>query len=131
MQNINRWFLGIASILGASGVIAGAFAAHGIQKVIQSAYLIEVFKTAVTYQMFHALALLCIATISSRNQASKTLIWSGILMILGTLFFSGSLYLLTLFSWSVGWVTPLGGVLLILGWLGLLLAAWNRKSLEA
>jgi uncharacterized membrane protein YgdD (TMEM256/DUF423 family) len=80
--------------------------------------------------MFHALALLGIAVISSRNQASKTLVWSGILMILGTLFFSGSLYLLTLFSWSVGLVTPLGGVLLILGWLGLLLTACNGRGLE-
>lgn len=128
MNNINRWFLGFAALMGATAVMAGAFAAHGIQKVIQNPYLIQVFQTAVLYQMFHTLALLGVVALMSQGKPNRALSIAGVLMIVGTVLFSGSLYVLALASWAVGMITPVGGFLLIAGWIALGAAAITYKK---
>lgn len=107
-----------AAILGLTGVIAGAMGAHALENSLTTDQL-HAFETAVRFQMYHALALLGVG-ILRRNHTSKLLNWTLWLFIVGTLFFSGSIYLLTLTSAKVGIVTPIGGSLLIVGW-GLLL----------
>jgi len=74
------------------------------------------FKTGAEYQFYHALALLFISQLS-RNGSSKLLNMAGWCFLLGTLFFSGSLYLLTMLAIPVfGAITPIGGVLFLVGW---------------
>jgi uncharacterized membrane protein YgdD (TMEM256/DUF423 family) len=127
MNNLARWFLGVTGFMGATAVMAGAFAAHGIQNMVQSPYLIQVFQTAVLYQMFHTLALLGISVLLLLGKPSRTLKVAGLLIVVGTILFSGSLYLLALASWRVGMVTPIGGVLLIAAWVSLLVSAIKPK----
>lgn len=109
-------------LLGLSSVLLGAFGAHGLRNLV-SAASISSWQTGVSYQMFHALALLFIG-LWLRQGGAKLLNWAAILFSLGILTFSGSIYLLVLFqvSW-IGPITPLGGLLLIAGWLCLCLAA--------
>ena len=88
----------------------------------------NVFQTAVLYQLIHALALLGIVALLSQAERSKALLVSAGLMVIGTILFSGSLYLLTLSSWRVGLITPLGGFLLISAWITLLIAGITYKK---
>ncbi len=113
----------LARALAASGatlallaVALGAFGAHALRARLEPRDL-EIFETAVRYQMYHALALLGIAWLSTRL-GDLLIGWAGWLMVAGTLVFSGSLYLLVLTGprW-LGAITPIGGVLMIAGWL--------------
>lgn len=95
----------------------GAFGAHGLKQVL-SAEMMAVYKTAVTYQMWHALGLSVIAIVRQQNPAAKLLTWAGWLMFGGILLFSGSLYLLTLLNLKwLGIITPFGGMAFIIAWL--------------
>jgi uncharacterized membrane protein YgdD (TMEM256/DUF423 family) len=127
MSLAQRVFLGFVGIFGATGVAAGAYGAHGLSQKL-SPYLLNVFQTAVLYQLIHALALLGIVALLTHLGRSKTLLISASLMVVGTILFSGSLYLLTLSSWRVGLITPLGGFLLISAWIVLLIAGFSRKK---
>ena len=122
-----RVFLSFVGIFGATGVAAGAYGAHALPMQL-SPYLLNVFQTAVLYQLIHALALLGIVALLSQSIVSKALLISASLMVIGTVLFSGSLYLLTLSSWRVGLITPLGGFMLISAWIMLLIAAITYKN---
>ena len=121
-----------AAVFGALAVAAGAFGAHGLQQVL-SAKNLEVWKTAVQYQFYHAFALLFLATIAKyRTVLIKHTYW---LFTTGTILFSGSLYLIAcsdVLGWKaasvVGPVTPAGGLLLIAGWVTLGFAAYKRNN---
>ena len=103
-------------------VIIGAFAAHGLKPLL-SIKEINNFETGVKYQFYHSFALILVGFLSFHipSQVSKFK-WAGFCFFLGILLFSGSLYLLStqsIFNISIpllGPITPLGGVLLILGW---------------
>jgi uncharacterized membrane protein YgdD (TMEM256/DUF423 family) len=127
MSLAQRVFLGFVGVFGATGVAAGAYGAHALSQKL-SPYLLSVFQTAVLYQLIHALALLGIVALLSQAGRSKTLLISASLMVMGTILFSGSLYLLTLSSWRVGLITPLGGFLLISAWIVLLIAGFSHKK---
>ncbi|WP_255535154.1 DUF423 domain-containing protein [Polynucleobacter sp. AM-26B4] len=127
MSRAPRVFLVFVGIFGATGVAAGAYGAHALSQQL-SPYLLNVFQTAVLYQLIHALALLGIVALLSQSIASKALLISASLMVVGTVLFSGSLYLLTLSAWRVGVVTPLGGFMLISAWVSLLIAAVTYKK---
>ena len=127
MSNAPRIFLGFVGIFGATGVAAGAYGAHALSQQL-SPYLLNVFQTAVLYQLIHAVVLLGVVALLSQSVASKALLISASLMVVGTVLFSGSLYLLTLSSWRVGLITPLGGFLLISEWVTLLIAAFTYKK---
>jgi len=120
-----------ASVLGALAVIAGAFAAHGLQGRL-SAKEMEVWHTAVQYQFYHVFALLALSILDRYNTSLVRNCYY--LFTLGIVFFSGSLYLLAsreLLGWGwlivIGPVTPLGGVLFIGGWITMAVAAMKIK----
>jgi len=117
------WLMCGAFFSGLS-VALGAFGAHALKTRVDSYYL-EIFETAVKYQMYHGLALLALAFVATRFDGS----WlraSGVLMILGIVVFSGSLYSLV-FTGVKKWgmVTPIGGTFLIASWLILFVLAFN------
>jgi uncharacterized membrane protein YgdD (TMEM256/DUF423 family) len=119
-------FLAIAAILGGLSVGLGAFGAHALREKVSDRAL-EIFETAVRYQMYHALALLVVALLLARAEvAPPILVVAGWALITGVVIFSGSLYALSLtgIKW-LGAITPLGGVALIIGWGCLAIAAWR------
>jgi len=105
-----------------TAVMAGAFGAHGLRNLVSERSL-EVFQTAVTYQMYHSIALVLVALLSGFRLSRRLLGWAGGFFLAGILLFSGSLYTLVLtdIRW-VGPVTPLGGVCFMIGWALLLTA---------
>ena len=112
-------------------VIAGAFGAHGLEGKL-SAKNLEVWRTAVQYQFFHTFALIFLSTLTRFK--IKLVNHCYILFTLGVVLFSGSLYMLScaeLIDWSwlpvLGPVTPIGGLLLIAGWICLGIAAIKIK----
>ena len=108
------WFATGAFFAGL-GVMLGAFGAHGLKTRVDPAML-AIFETGVRYQMYHALALLAVGWAASRNPSGWT-DWAGALFVIGTVIFSGSLYVMTLtgLRW-LGAITPIGGLAFIVGW---------------
>jgi len=110
----------------------GAFGAHGLRDILTSTRM-ETYQTAVTYQMWHALAILGVAVVGASHARDLIMIrWlriSGYALTLGTLIFSGSLYLLVLLDLPIlGAITPIGGVAMIIGWLSLAYAALHLRK---
>lgn len=116
-----RPFLALGALSGFLAVAAGAFGAHALRARL-APELLAIFETGARYQMYHALALLAVAWLASAAP-SRWVDAAGWLFVLGTLLFSGSLYLLALTGqhW-LGAVTPLGGVAFLAGWLSLAIA---------
>lgn len=122
---MDRLFFALGALFGATGVAAGAFGAHALKSRL-APDLLAVFETAARYQMLHALALLAAAWAVSRWPGRRAR-WAGACFAAGILVFSGSLYAMTLSGVrALGAITPVGGVLLIAGWLLLAAAAWRR-----
>jgi uncharacterized membrane protein YgdD (TMEM256/DUF423 family) len=120
-----RTWLFIAAIMGGAAVLCGAFAAHGLQTRLDGTAR-EVFETGARYHMYHALAM-GLAALVMRGEAVARARWAAILFLTGILLFSGSLYLLALTGdTALGFVTPLGGVAFIAGWVFLALAALRQ-----
>ncbi len=116
----NPTILVIASFLAALAVGLGAFGAHALEESLSPKRL-DTWNTAVTYHMWHALALIGLALISRVFEVDLT--WSLNLILVGIFIFSGSLYLLCLTDTSwLGAITPIGGICFILGWI---LAGWK------
>ena len=113
---MDRTFLLIGSVLGFLGVALGAFGAHGLRSRV-SAEMLAVFETGVRYQMYHALAILVVAAAIGHLGSARLLVMSGWFFLAGVVMFSGSLYVLVLANLGVlGAVTPIGGLLLLVGW---------------
>ncbi|MDV6315398.1 DUF423 domain-containing protein [Idiomarina sp. HP20-50] len=119
---MSQIFLIVAAILGGTAVMLGAFAAHGLKSKLSDS-LLSAFETGVTYQFYHAIALLVLA-LWLKQSDSVWFIASGYLWLAGVILFSGSLYALafTGLKWF-GPITPIGGVLFIAGWISLLVGA--------
>lgn len=118
---MHKKFIAIAALLGAFTVILGAFATHTLKKVATTEVL-QIFETAVKYQMYHVFALM-LAGILYMQYTTKAIIYAGNYFIAGIILFSGSLYILCIvkqyglvYNW-VGAITPLGGLCFIMGWL--------------
>ena len=125
MRHDQQFFI-VGSFLGALGVAAGAFGAHGLRAWV-SPEMLAVFETGVRYHLTHALALLAVAWASTR-WASAAIRTAGWLFAVGILVFSGSLYVLTLTGIrALGAITPFGGAALIAGWLLLAWGAWRGR----
>lgn len=124
---MNKQLLQLAGICGASAVIIGAFAAHGLKSRI-SPEQIQIFETGVRYHFYHSLAILVLAAIAiNSNVQVKT---SAYLFSLGIFLFSGSLYLLScrdllgIQNWKfLGPITPIGGLCFVLAWILLVFKA--------
>lgn len=116
-----------AALLGALAVVLGAFAAHGLRDQL-TARMLDVFQTGVTYQFYHVLALFGVGLLL-QHQNRPLLRLSAALFLTGMLFFCGSLYLLVATGVHyLGIITPIGGVLLIAGWLTLAGAMFTRVN---
>jgi uncharacterized membrane protein YgdD (TMEM256/DUF423 family) len=109
-----------ATVLGMIAIVLGAFGAHALKKVLSVDQLVT-FETGVKYQMYHALFLLFLGTTKLlSDNLKRTILY---LVVVGVVFFSGSIYLLatddlTSFDFkTIGFVTPIGGFLLICAWL--------------
>lgn len=128
---MNKIILVTASILGMLAIILGAFASHGLKSMI-SVELLQTFETGVRYQMYHAIVLLFIGMSPFFSEKTKQLLFY--LIVIGVLLFSGSIYglatnELTAFNFkTIGFVTPIGGLLLILSWAIMLLKFLKIKS---
>jgi uncharacterized membrane protein YgdD (TMEM256/DUF423 family) len=123
---MSKTFLVIAAALGALSVTLGAFAAHGLKKIVPPE-TVATFETGVRYQFYHTFALLITALLMERLQ-SQWMNWAGYCFITGIVLFSGSLYLLTALKATqtvgltgIGIITPFGGLFFIAGWLSLLI----------
>jgi uncharacterized membrane protein YgdD (TMEM256/DUF423 family) len=130
------WWTVTGALLAATAVVTGAFAAHGLAGHLQDLYGTEMrtvngeevlawkkyladFKTAAEYQMYHGLALVALGLMSS-YKCRRARAVAGWFFLLGTLLFSGSLYVLVLTGqrW-LGMITPIGGLFFIFGWCSL------------
>ena len=124
MTTPQRPLLFAAGVLGLTGVALGAFGAHGLRDMLEPAGRLETWKTAVFYQLLHAVALLALSGWS--DPAARKIGWCW---IIGALFFSGSLYGLALGGPKIlGPITPLGGVAFLAGWAGVAASAWKRSA---
>jgi uncharacterized membrane protein YgdD (TMEM256/DUF423 family) len=117
-----------AGLLGLLGVALGAFGAHALKVTLLANGQLESWKTAVLYQLVHAITLLALANSRDTQAGPHTKI--AACWITGIVLFSGSLYWLAL-GGPVKWLwpfTPLGGVALLAGWGWLVLTALKRPS---
>lgn len=116
-------YLKTGAIFGLLAVAFGAFGAHALKSLV-SPERVEIFQTGVRYQFYHAFALLAVGLLML-HLVNGTLRNAAKCFIVGTLFFSGSLYLLALrdvlglggLTSVLGPITPIGGLILMLGWL--------------
>ena len=111
-----KLFIIIGAINAFLAVALGAFGAHGLADKLEPKYL-DIWKTGVTYQMFHATGLMIVAILLGKIPSSALFSWSGWLMLIGIILFSGSLYALSLTKVGIlGAITPLGGVAFLAAW---------------
>lgn len=123
----------MGSIMAALAVIIGAFGAHALKPLLNETQL-QTYETGVKYHLIHSLALLLIATLYHQHKI-KLFLSAGVLMFIGIILFSFSLYLLSLRdvlgiqSWSfLGPITPLGGLSMIVGWILVFAGAIKIKN---
>lgn len=131
MGKIERLGLGFAGLSGAMAVTLGAWAAHGLDAAIGAAGA-ELVRTGVSYQLWHALALVLAAMMAGRAETPRihfAMTSAAMGFALGQILFCGSLYGLAFgLPRFLGAVAPLGGLSFILGWLCLLFAAIAGNS---
>ena len=125
-MNARTWIV-LGASLGALAVLLGAFGAHSLPKYlaaidvsgVEAVRRLANWETAARYQMYHALALLVVGLLA-QQRSKRCLHLAGLAMFVGTLIFSGCLYALVLTGVKVlGAIVPIGGMLLIVGWVAL------------
>lgn len=127
---MNKKIITTALSLGILAIIFGAFGAHALKKFLTPDQLIS-FETGVRYQMYHALFLLFLGGTHKISERTKNAIF--LLILIGVILFSGSIYLLTTKEITsvdispIAFITPIGGLLLILGWIALLISFIRKK----
>lgn len=131
MNKMSKKILIFATLLAAITIAIGAFGAHGLKQLVDESS-VKSFETAVRYQMYHVIALVIIGFAGSISEGTKK--WVSRFFIGGILLFSGSIYVLVLkdfmpFNTSfLGPVTPLGGLLFIVGWLRFCYGIFKLKT---
>jgi uncharacterized membrane protein YgdD (TMEM256/DUF423 family) len=133
---MQKRLLQFGGFLGAIAVILGALAAHGLRSKLSSGLITEsnlqLFDTAARYQMYHCIALLTMAFLIERFHF-KMITWAAYCFIAGIFLFSGSIYLLStsrLLGLEVSWlgpITPVGGLLFVIGWVLLAMSSMKNK----
>jgi len=127
---MKNWIV-FATVLGAVTVILGAIGAHGLQDKLNDVQL-NSFATGVRYQYYHIFAIIVTVVLSKQFSANlKVSLW---LFAIGTLFFSGSIFLLSTIALhgiegvrALGPVTPIGGLILVAGWLSVAIQFMRKK----
>ena len=118
---MSKTILMTASVFLTLAVAIGAFGAHGLKNHL-SVEMMQIYKTGVEYHFYHALGLLMVG-ILSMSMPSAYIKWSAILLVVGIILFSGSLYALsTTGIKGLGAITPFGGLSFIAGWIMLFIA---------
>jgi uncharacterized membrane protein YgdD (TMEM256/DUF423 family) len=132
---MHRVYLKIGAFIGALSVLMGAFAAHQLKQYL-APDILATFQTGVTYQFYHALALLATGILLKRYP-NDWIIWAGRLFVVGIILFSGSLYLLAMLKsikdiglGGFGLITPVGGLLLVAGWISLMVGIPSNKPIS-
>ncbi|OXL24258.1 DUF423 domain-containing protein [Psychrobacter sp. DAB_AL32B] len=120
-------WIGIAAINMAIAVALGAFGAHGLKAMVSTQQL-EWWQTATLYWFIHGLGLLLVGILIRLNYATQATAW---LLQIGVIIFAGSLYAMTLGAprWF-GAITPIGGVLMIAGWLWLTVSTFRLSNVS-
>ena len=129
MRSMSKIIFSIGSILAGLGVVAGAFASHGLKGYLTESAL-YIWQTGVKYQMYHSLALLLVAMVMRlETSVSRCLNLTAIAFVLGIFLFSGSLYSLSLSNirW-LGIITPVGGIAFIIGWFCFAIYPWQQSK---
>lgn len=137
-MTIYKPFLIAGSILGALSVALGALGAHGLQRLVDQKGLeqrvVQTFHTGVEYQFYHALALIA-AGILFAYFPNSWMRAAGWCYLAGVICFSGSLYVITALKVSGGGsigagglVTPLGGLILMAGWVCMIIAVLSKRA---
>lgn len=139
------WWAVVGATLAGLAVVTGAFGAHGLPEYLQTLYEGEVrevfgesipswkkylgdFQTAAEYQMYHGLGLVALGLLSG-VRCRKSVVLAGWSLLLGTFLFSGSLYVLVLTKQTwLGMITPIGGILFIVGWVAFAFAVCPCSS---
>jgi uncharacterized membrane protein YgdD (TMEM256/DUF423 family) len=121
-------FAKFGAILGALGIALGAFGAHSLKESLKLAGNFDTFETAVRYQFYNAFALIVLSLIAERTN-NKFTNWSGNLFIIGSVIFSGSLYLICFTGIKTfGAIAPIGGLCLIAAWLCMFISIKTPKD---
>ncbi len=121
-----RIWLAVAALNGALAVALGAFAAHGLSSQLD-AHALGIFETGARYHMYHALAM-ALAALGMQSGGARIAAWSAALFLTGIVLFCGSLYALAITGErAFAFVTPVGGVSFLAGWVLLALAALRSK----
>ena len=111
----------ITCFLGMLAIVLGAFGAHALKEILSPEELLS-FETAVRYQMYHVIVLLFVNIYNGFSTSQKNTI--SYIFFLGILFFSGSIYaihLTAISAKSIWFITPLGGLVLIIGWISMII----------
>lgn len=130
---MNNKIMITGTIFGALAIILGAFGAHALKNVLTLQEL-ATFETGVKYQVYHSFFLLFLGVNSLISEKRKRIIYY--LTFFGVLFFSGSIYLLSISRVSpvnfhaIGFLTPIGGALLILAWSILTVSFLSKKNIS-
>ena len=125
----------IAATILAAAVALGAFGSHGLKEVL-TVERFDVYQIGVKYQFYHGLGLMLIY-ILSRLIPQASFKRPSILMLLGTLIFSGTLYGIAIgeflgYNWAfLGMITPIGGILLLLSWIFLAMSIWKNERAKS
>jgi uncharacterized membrane protein YgdD (TMEM256/DUF423 family) len=122
----------VAAVVMGAVVGLGAFGAHALKPRLEAAGMLHAWETAVLYQAMHGLAVFALGVwcaTDTRAAANRALAWAGRCWVSGIVLFSGSLYALALGGPKfLGPVTPVGGVLFLVGWVVLAMAAWRVRA---
>lgn len=130
-STMDKKIISTGAVLGFIAIVLGAFGAHALKKVLDVDQLTS-FETGVKYQMYHALFLLFIGSLNQVSEKTKQTIYY--LVLFGVILFSGSIYLLatknvTNVDFSIiGFLTPIGGLLMIMAWGLLFLNILKKKA---
>jgi uncharacterized membrane protein YgdD (TMEM256/DUF423 family) len=124
---MHRLFLILGAVAGFLGVAMDAFGAHGLRAVLDE-YHLSIFRTGVSYQMWHAFGLALVGVMLRLFPDMRLLIGAGWFMLAGIVLFSGSLYILSITGMrGLGWITPFGGMSFLAGWFLFGLSAWRLE----
>lgn len=125
MLPLAKLFLGLGALNMFLAVAFGAFGAHALRDRL-TPDLLAIFGTGNQYHFYHAIGLLIVGMVAIHLPESGLTRWSGWLMLVGIIIFSGSLYILSItgIRW-LGAITPIGGVSFLAAWLLLLIAIWR------
>ena len=121
----------LACVTGGLGIVLGAFASHGLKPLLNTSAF-ESFNTGIRYQMYHSFLLFFIGLTTALKSSQKSILLK--LILTGIVLFSGSIYILatndlTSFNFKViGFITPVGGLILITSWLLLFIYFFKKKQ---